>query len=111
MVDDGDGIRFDDAPLRTLLATAPRPQGLERFLDREGRIDRYPSHAAERAALLQLIAERAFSPGVVMRESDVNERLGPYAPRGDVAVLRRYLVDHDLLRRTRSGSEYALARE
>lgn len=35
----------------------------------------------------------------------------PYAPGGDVAVLRRYLVDHGILERTRSGSEYALARE
>lgn len=30
----------------------------------------------------------------------------PYAPGGDVAVLRRYLVDAGLLERTASGSEY-----
>ena len=39
--------------------------------------------------------------------ADVNARLEPYAPGSDVAVLRRYLVDHELLERTRSGSEYA----
>lgn len=39
----GDGIRFDDAPLRALLVAPPRPRGPERFLDRDGRIDRYPS--------------------------------------------------------------------
>lgn len=37
----------------------------------------------------------------------MNERLAPFAPGGDVAVLRRYLVDHGLLERTPSGSEYA----
>lgn len=111
VVRDGDRIRFDDAPLRALLATAPRPQGLERFLDRDGRIDRYPSQAGERASLLRFVSERALSPGAIMDEREVNERLEPYAPNGDVAVLRRYLVDHGLLVRTPSGSEYTLARE
>lgn len=107
----GDGIRFDDAPLRALLVAPPRPRGPERFLDHDGRIDRYPSQQGERVALLRLVTERAFSPGVVMSERDVNERLEPYAPSGDVAVLRRHLVDHGLLVRTPSGSEYTLARE
>lgn len=108
---DGDGIRFDDAPLRALLATAPRPQGPERFLDRDGRIDRYPSQAGERASLLRVVSERAFSPGAIMDEREVNERLESYAPNGDVAALRRHLVDHGILERTRSGSEYVLRRE
>jgi len=111
VVSDGDDIRFDDSTLRGLLATPPRPRGPERFLDRDGRIDRYPAQHHDRTRLLALIAERAFSPGIPMTESDVNERLSPYAPGGDVAVLRRYLVDHGLLERTASGSEYALARE
>ncbi|WP_294943512.1 DUF2087 domain-containing protein [uncultured Microbacterium sp.] len=111
VVDDGDGIRFDDAPLRDLLSTAPRPHGPERFLDRDGRIDRYPAQAADRLAVLRHVAGRAFSPDTVLSERDVNERLEPYAPNGDVAVLRRYLVDHGLLRRTASGSEYVLTHE
>ncbi|MBF4560978.1 DUF2087 domain-containing protein [Microbacterium sp. VKM Ac-2870] len=108
---DGDRVRFDDAPLTALLAAPPRPRGPERFLDRDGRIDRYPSHRDERTALLALIAERAFSPGETMTESDVNARLASFAPDGDVAVLRRYLVDQGPLRRTASGSEYMLTRE
>lgn len=111
VVDDGDGIRFDDTPLRDLLSNAPRPQGPERFLDRDGRIDRYPAQAAERVALLRFVSERAFSPDSVMNERDVNERLEPYAPNGDVALLRRHLVDHGFLRRTASGSEYVLTHE
>ena len=111
VVDDGDGIRFDDTPLRDLLSNAPRPQGPERFLDSDGRIDRYPAQAADRLAVLRHVAVRAFSPDTVLSERDVNERLEPYAPNGDVAVLRRYLVDHGLLRRTASGSEYVRTHE
>lgn len=51
---------------------------------------------------------RAFSPGDVLTETEVNDRVRAYAPNEDVAVLRRYLVDHQLLERTRSGSEYAV---
>jgi hypothetical protein len=42
----------------------------------------------------------------VLSEKELNERLEPFS--SDVAVLRRHLVDHGLVERTRSGSEYAL---
>lgn len=108
---DGDRIRFDAAPLTALLAAPPRPRGPERFLDSDGRIDRYPAQAADRLAVLRHVAGRAFSPDTVLSERDVNEQLEPDAPNGDVAVLRRYLVDHGLLRRTASGSEHVRTHE
>lgn len=51
------------------------------------------------------VVERAFGAEEVLDESDTNERLARFT--GDVAALRRYLVDAGLLERTRSGSEYA----
>ncbi|MFT3798944.1 DUF2087 domain-containing protein [Microbacterium sp.] len=104
-----DAVVFDPAVVRGLLATGPQPTGPERFLDRDGRIDRYPSGAGDRRTLLAWIAARAFAPDDVLTEAEVGERLERYAPGGDVAVLRRYLVDHGLLERTRSGSQYAPA--
>jgi len=100
-------VGFTDAALRALLAedVPVRPTGPERFLDADGKIDRYPMKAPERRALLVWIVERAFSPGEMLSESALNERLSAYT--SDVAVLRRYLVDHDLVERTRSGSQYA----
>ncbi|WEK14285.1 MAG: DUF2087 domain-containing protein [Candidatus Microbacterium phytovorans] len=90
--------------------SAPRARAaaddIARFLDRDGRIDRYPLRSADRKALLTWVAARALPHGVVLDEAAVNARLEPYAPAGDVAVLRRYLVDHGLVERTRSGSEY-----
>jgi hypothetical protein len=56
-------------------------------------------------------AERAVGVAQVLTESEVNGRLAAWAPGGDVALLRRRLVDHGILERTLPGSEYALAPE
>lgn len=96
-------------PTWTRRAPRRRADGVERFLDASGRIDRYPQRDADRRALLAWVADRAFPGGEVLAEREVNERLAPFAPGGDVAVLRRHLVDHELLERTRSGSQYARA--
>lgn len=86
-----------------------RGAGVERFLDATGRIDRYPVKDADRLDLWRWVAERALPRGEVWTEKQINERLAALAPGGDVAVLRRHLVDAGLLERTRSGSEYARA--
>lgn len=82
----------------------PRPQGVERFLGPDGRITAYPSDRSVRAELLAHVAARAFPTDRVLSEREVNELLAAFTD--DVAVLRRYLVDHGELARTRSGSEY-----
>ncbi|WP_425841761.1 DUF2087 domain-containing protein [Microbacterium sp. PA5] len=100
----------DRAGRRLWVRPAPRPRAaaddIARFLDASGRIDRYPLRAADRGELLQWVAARALPAGVVLAERRVNELLAPYAPGEDVAALRRHLVDHGLVDRTASGSEY-----
>jgi len=93
--------------------TPPRRRnaGSERFIDGAGRIDRYPLRTEDRRRLLIWVAERVLPHGEVWSEPQVNDRLARVAPGGDVAVLRRYLVDADLLERTRSGSTYARVAE
>lgn len=111
LVRDGeDGVVFDADFVRGILDENPvvRPTGPERFLDGDGRIDRYPVQASERQQLLQWVAERAFVAGEVLDERQANERLARFTD--DTAALRRFLVDAAILERTRSGSEYALAR-
>lgn len=102
----GDGFVLDEALLRSILAEdrPEKPTGPQRYLDRSGRIDLYPVRDSDRHELLQWVAELAFTPGDVCTEAQVNERLERFA--SDVALLRRYLVDHGLLIRTPSGSEY-----
>ena len=87
-------------------APEPRPTGVDRYLDQNGRVVTYPSRSEVRAELLRLLGERAFAAGEVVDEREVNARLSAYAD--DVALLRRHLVDHGILERTRSGSAYAL---
>jgi hypothetical protein len=103
-----DGLEFDEGFVRALLAESPisRPTGPQRFLDGDGRIDRYPVQALDRIELLRWVAGEAFAPGEVLSEQETNDRLARFGD--DTAVLRRYLVDAELLERTRSGSEYAL---
>lgn len=105
-----DGVHFDETAIRGILSETPvvKATGIERFLDADGRIDRYPMRGADRAELLGWVAARAFRADDVLTELEVNERLEPFT--SDVAVLRRYLVDHELLERTRSGSQYAPVR-
>ncbi|TDE95155.1 DUF2087 domain-containing protein [Occultella glacieicola] len=85
-------------------ATEPRP-GIERYLNARGEIDRYPSGAGERRALLELLARQALAADEVVPERELNERLARFGP--DTAALRRAMVDEEILERTRSGSEYA----
>ncbi|WP_065571514.1 DUF2087 domain-containing protein [Microbacterium oleivorans] len=104
-----DDLRADGGVFARVLASAPaapRPTGVERHLSREGRLTGYPSSPTERRELLRVLAHRVLRPGEVLDERGINERLA--ALTDDVAVLRRYLVDHELVERTRSGTEYAL---
>lgn len=102
------GPIFDDTVIAQLLSNAPpRRIGPERFLRADGRIDRYPTGANERRALLDWVAVRVLQPDEVLTERELNDRLRAFAD--DVAALRRHLVDASILERTRSGSEYSRA--
>jgi hypothetical protein len=83
---------------------AARREGVERFLV-AGRIDQYPANKRQRYELLRWIAGEAFTPGEELSEKEVNERLGRFT--SDHVTLRRYLVDAELLERTRAGSAYS----
>lgn len=107
LVEERDGALVASGEMfRAMLAAEPvqRATGVDRFL-RDGRIDQYPAGAAERRELLEWVAAEAFVPGEELDEPAVNERLERFS--ADVAILRRHLVDHELLERTPSGSSYA----
>ncbi|WP_338069007.1 DUF2087 domain-containing protein [Arthrobacter nitrophenolicus] len=100
------GLEASDAVFRDLLSQHPKRQpktGVDRFL-RLGRIDRYPASPADRRQLLAWVVGQAIKPGEDLTERQVNERLLNYTD--DVVLLRRYLVDFELLERTASGSSY-----
>lgn len=88
---------------------SPKKTGVARYFDAEGRIDRYPSSTADLRSLLVHVAESVLAPDEVVSEAQLGARLEPFDP--DIARLRRALIDHGVLERTRSGSEYARAGE
>ena len=100
--DDGSATIVERA-FTDLLALEPEPkrEGVEKFI-RDGRIERYPMKPVERLEVLRwVIGELDDGP---WSEASINESLERFHP--DVAALRRYLVDAELLERAPDGSRY-----
>lgn len=72
------------------------PADLTRFFTPEGRLHQVPRKQEPRLALLRWLAGLVPS-GQDLTETEVNAALRPV--HDDVAMLRRYLVDHGLLER------------
>ena len=87
-----------EAQNSTLLGDLPGP--LRPFV-RDGRITAMPARRSIRLLLLNQVAQ-AFEPGRRYEEPVVNEILK--ALHDDYVALRRYLVDEDLMSRTRDGT-------
>jgi hypothetical protein len=111
LADDGAGgwVIAEDR-LRATLQTsaAPRSFGPERFLDSHGRLMGYPSKAPDRLELLQFIGPRVLSREEDLPEAELNDRLEKLTD--DVATLRRYLVEAEVVERRPDGSGYRLVR-
>ncbi len=86
------------------LSADPKREGVDRFVS-NGRIERYPIRSSDRLDVLKWVVDQAIQPDEVLTEVEINARLAPFDP--DVAALRRYLVDAELLLRTRSGTSYS----
>lgn len=111
LVEDGAGgwVIAEDRLRATLQTDAPvRLTGPERFLTPDGRLMGYPSKTPDRLELLQLIGPRVLGPDEDVPEAAFNERLEQITD--DVATLRRYLVDAEVVERRPDGSGYRLVR-
>lgn len=105
---DGQG-HVEEELFGNILATAARKiprEGIERFFDAEGRIDRYPKKHVERVEVLRVVASKVIGHGQQLREAELTVRLAGFTE--DTALLRRYLVDYGFLGRQNDGSAYRL---
>jgi hypothetical protein len=104
----GDGYVAAESGLRDLLAASATPTraGVDRFV-RDGRIEQYPARPADRDALLAWAAGRVVAQDEALSEKEINARLEEMT--GDVATLRRYLVDARLISRSADGAKYRRA--
>lgn len=96
------------------LATPPTPAvpvdtdrlaRIARYFDDEGYLLRWPGKAGHRPDCLWVLWA-ALPPRTDMHEREVNERLNERHRFGDHALLRRELVDRELLWRTVDGRRY-----
>jgi hypothetical protein len=78
---------------------------IEQFLDSSGKIKQLPQKQKAKCALLEYLAGK-FEPGRNYSERDVNMICNQWHTFNDYFLLRRELVDHDLLCRERDGSQY-----
>ena len=103
-----EGLVDDGVYARTLAVGASRmpKEGVDRFLDADGRIQRYPKNPSERLSLLRSIGARVLKHGEELDELDLTLRLEDIAD--DAVLLRRYLVDYGVLLRRPDGSDYRL---
>lgn len=78
---------------------------IKRFLDGSGKITQLPQKHKLRYAVLAYLAEK-FESECNYSEGEVNEICSKWHDFGDYFVLRRELIDNDLLRREPDGSRY-----
>jgi hypothetical protein len=70
---------------------------LRNFMDANGRLKSIPARHKKRMVILRWLADH-FKPAVKYPEKQVNEIIARYHP--DVASLRRWMVDEELMQRT-----------
>jgi hypothetical protein len=69
-----------------------------------GRLTVMPTKPALRQKLMQRMADHFFAVGTTYTENEVNAKLA--AVHADYSMLRRYLIDFNLLTRSPDGSAY-----
>jgi hypothetical protein len=96
-----------DAVQNPVFELRRRARVLARLLGEDGRVTRWPTRFAHKLIVLEHVAAH-FEHGERMSEAEVNARLNELHAFNDAAVLRRWLVDYGMFRRTRDGSAYWL---
>ncbi|WP_423299433.1 DUF2087 domain-containing protein [Glutamicibacter nicotianae] len=106
---DGSGWALDDELLEKTLASASAAKanrsGIRRFFDGH-RLQSLPAKPADRHEVVLYLRNAIIGDGEELREEQLNERLRVFHP--DVALLRRYMVDHGLLQRAADGTGYRM---
>ncbi len=80
-------------------------QGIERFLDEDGKLKQWPAKQSPREEVFSYLAEK-FEPGREYSEHEVNAILASWHTFGDLFVIRRGMVESEWLMRLRDGSRY-----
>ena len=80
-------------------------QGIERFLDEEGKLKLWPAKKTVQEQVYAYLAQR-FEPDRDYTEHEVNAVLASSHTFGDLFLLRRGLIESGWLLREKNGSRY-----
>ena len=80
-------------------------QGIERFLDEEGKLKLWPAKKTVQEQIYAYLAQK-FTPWRDYTEHEVNAILASWHTFGDLFLLRRGLIESGWLLRERNGSRY-----
>ncbi len=78
---------------------------IKQFLDNDGKIKQIPTSNKSKIQVLDYLTSK-FEPGVFYKEKEVNEIINDWHTFGDYFLLRRLLIDYNLLKRTANGDSY-----
>ncbi len=85
-----------------------QPQGLRRFLDRNGKLTTWPPAKQQDKLLILEYLASFFEQGRTYSEKEVNELLLQHSLINDSAALRRAMHEYRFMNRLRDGSQYWL---
>lgn len=88
-----------------MAALRKRARILDRLLDGRGRVARWPSRRAQQLIALEHIAAQ-IEEGATWTERELSSLLDQFHAFNDPALIRRELVELDVLARKRDGSAY-----
>lgn len=78
---------------------------IKQFLDNQGRLKQLPAKNRVRQEVFRYLSSK-FEDNRIYKEKEVNEILTEWSTIGDYFILRRGLVDSQLLARMADGSQY-----
>lgn len=78
---------------------------IKQFLDNQGRLKQLPAKNRVRQEVFRYLSSK-FEDNRIYKEKEVNEILTEWSTIGDYFILRRGLVDSQLLNRIADGSQY-----
>lgn len=78
---------------------------IKNFLDEEGRVKCWPSKKQKKIAVIEYMATK-FEVGREYNEKEVNEIINNWHTFGDYFILRRSMVEYQLMSRTPNGAKY-----
>ncbi len=78
------------------------------FLDGDGRIKQWPARDKARIPVLEYLCGK-FEKGKIYTEKEVNQIIDSWHTFGDYFLLRRSLIDYQLMTRKPDGSKYWVA--